>query len=162
MKEQFLVLQQYVEDKEAHPIQIYSFAKKAIVVRSTQTEEADVIDHQVMLSNHIKNYDQHEQGVTHFIIQNMSAMIQVKYDEKAGKAELRPYKRSSAHYFQKIWNTNGIEVLSRQLSVHDEKLDVYKTVEQYFFIDSRNQIQILFPNYATKIDKTKIIELIYQ
>ena len=34
--------------------------------------------------------------------------------------------------------------------------------EQYFFVDSRNKVQILYPNYAQKVERTKIIEAIEQ
>lgn len=36
-----------------------------------------------------------------------------------------------------------------------------ENIEQYFFLDSRNNVQILFPNYEFKIDKTQITDMIY-
>lgn len=36
-----------------------------------------------------------------------------------------------------------------------------ENIEQYFFMDSRNKVQILFPNYEFKIDKTQITDMIY-
>ena len=33
-------------------------------------------------------------------------------------------------------------------------------VDQYFFIDSRNKIQILYPNYDQKVESVKTRELI--
>ena len=36
-----------------------------------------------------------------------------------------------------------------------------ENIEQYFFLESRNNVQILFPNYEFKIDKTQITDMIY-
>ena len=38
--------------------------------------------------------------------------------------------------------------------------DHKEEVEQYFFVDSRNRIQILWPNYDLKVERVKTIELI--
>ena len=31
---------------------------------------------------------------------------------------------------------------------------------QYYFIDSRNKVQILYPNYDQKVERVKVIEMI--
>ena len=62
--------------------------------------------------------------------------------------------------FQKIWNTNGLHIqckILKKQNVHGH----LENIEQYFFIDSRNKVQILFPNYEYKIEKTIITDMIY-
>ena len=44
-----------------------------------------------------------------------------------------------------------------QLKVFDSD-DSETIVEQYFFVDARNQISLLHPNYSNKLEKFKIIE----
>jgi len=38
--------------------------------------------------------------------------------------------------------------------------DDVEFIEQFFFVDSRNRVQILYPNYDQKVERTKIIEMV--
>ena len=38
--------------------------------------------------------------------------------------------------------------------------DELEDFSQYYFIDSRNKIQILYPNYDQKVERVKVVEMI--
>ena len=98
---------------------------------------------------------------TNFIIQNQYAIIEIQFDPRNNDVrQLRSFPRLSSDIYQKIWNNNGgIQVQKINLIMYDEK-DEKQEVLQYFFVDSRNIIQILFPNRDLKVDRVKTVGLI--
>ena len=92
-----------------------------------------------------------------FIIQNIFAKIEIEYSILDRQpTSIRVFPRLSSDIFQKIWNNNGGVVVQKcminQQKITDEKAKKDSKTEkggneQYFFIDSRNRIQIMFPNY---------------
>ena len=112
--------------------------------------------------NHILNYKDNSDEI-YFIASNYFAIVEIKYDIKKKDYEQsipKLYKRNSMDIFQKIWNTNGLHIqckILKKQNVHGH----LENIEQYFFIDSRNKVQILFPNYEYKIEKTIITDMIY-
>lgn len=44
--------------------------------------------------------------------------------------------------------------------IEGEEKEKGNEIEQYFFVDSRNKIQILFPNYEDKAERVKTMEVI--
>jgi hypothetical protein len=45
-------------------------------------------------------------------------------------------------------------------SLNDQ--DEQEVIEQYFFVDTRNQIQLIFPNYLLKAQRHKVKRLIME
>ena len=115
---------------------------------------------QVQILNHIMNYKDKTDEVN-FVVSNHFSTITIKFNMKDQTcAEPDVFKRSSTDIFQKIWNTNGLHIQKQILKKYNEHGHT-ENIEQYFFMDSRNKVQILFPNYEFKIDKTQITDMIY-
>ena len=73
---------------------------------------------------------------------------------------IKIFHRNSLDVFQKIWNTTGFSIQKMQLkrtNSHNH-LEIFY---QYFYIDSRNKVQLVYPNYPLKIDRTQITDMIY-
>ena len=92
-----------------------------------------------------------------FIIQNIFAKIEIWYSiHDRQPTSIRVFPRLSSDIFQKIWNNNGGVVVQKCIINKNKNVDEKAKkgskseeggIEQYFFIDSRNRIQIMFPNY---------------
>lgn len=85
--------------------------------------------------------------------------MQLQVEERHGAqpvVKLGPerYTRKPTDIFQRIWNIEGVKP---QKVLHKQN---GKTIDQYFFVDSRNKIQLLYPNYKKKIDVLRLIEYI--
>ena len=120
------------------------------------------VNRQLQVINHIKIYstENPEKLVTViFVIQNMIAMVEIQYnihDKHPTKISIFP--RLTTNIFQKIFNNNGgvlaqVVVLKKKIEKDEEE-----EFNQYYFIDSKNKIQILYPNYDQKVERVKIIE----
>ena len=60
--------------------------------------------------------------------------------------------------FQKIWNPD-VQIQVHTITLYDD-MDRTYNVDQYFFFDSRNKINLVYPNYEDKLDYIKIVELL--
>ena len=109
--------------------------------------------------HHIANY-RGDKGFIYFVLQNQFSQLELKMDVRLVEiTQLKIIIRPTRDNFQKIWNNNGIDIQREDLKIHVE--EVFKeSIEQYYFIDSRNQIHLLFPSYTEKSKKREIIERI--
>lgn len=76
----------------------------------------------------------------HFLITNMFCMNEVTFDSLNEEVtRVRKIKRGQLDNYQKIWNSDGIKPskLTVNIAATDGEND---SIEQYFFVDSRNII----------------------
>jgi hypothetical protein len=60
-----------------------------------------------------------------------------------------------------MWNQSEIKIQGMDIrSLNDQ--DEEEVIEQYFFVDTHNQIQLVFPNYSLKAQRHKIKRLIME
>ena len=67
------------------------------------------------------------------------------------------FPRKYTDIFQKIWNSGGIIPQVAKINNNDDEIKEDK-INQYFFVDSRNEIQLLFPNTHQKVEQLRRIE----
>ena len=91
----------------------------------------------------------------------MFATVEIMYSVKKEESEsIRVFPRQSSDIFQKIWNNNGGVQVQRINLVKFNENDQKVEQEQYYYIDSKNKINILYPNYDLKVERVKTMELI--
>jgi hypothetical protein len=118
-------------------------------------DDENFIDRQVQFCNHITNYyiRKEEQATTkkttevHFLITNMFCMNEITYNaSKDEVTRVKKIKRGQLDNYQKIWNSDGIKPSKLVVNIAATDGD-NDSIEQYFFVDSRNIIQLLFPTH---------------
>ena len=87
---------------------------------------------------------------------NTLETLQVTFDLKKAKCEENVNRYKNTDVFQRIWNPT-IKHLKVELKVYDQN-DEARMIWQHFFVDARNRIQLVYPNYSSKLEKFKIIE----
>lgn len=132
-------------------------------------EKSTELNRQVQFVNHIiTRGDQHDTSVDtiHFLVTNMFILIQIDIERKGNNKNSPPTKeeqfpRKYTDLFQKIWNSGGI-IPQRALinNNEDEREEADQQIYQYFFVDSRNEIQLLFPNTKQKVEYLRRVEQI--
>lgn len=67
------------------------------------------------------------------------------------------YPRKQNDIYQRIWNTNGIFPQFTKIQLDPTSKSQDDEVTHHFYLDSRNKIQLLYPNYqqALKLEKVK-------
>ena len=119
----------------------------------------EYVNRQIQFLNHISNYEGY--SLVNFLIHNQYSIVEILFDPRTNNVrQLRSFHRQSSDIYQKIWNNNGgIQVQFISLISYNEQ-DEKQEILQYYFVDSRNTIQILFPNYEFKVDRVKTVGLI--
>ena len=91
-----------------------------------------------------------------FFLLNTLETLQVTLDLKKAKCSEDVHQYKNTDVFQRIWNPE-IKHLKVQLKVYDQN-DEASMIWQHFFVDARNRIQLIYPNYTSKLERFKIIE----
>lgn len=116
------------------------------------------LNRQIQFLNHVKNFEQQEKETVDFLVQNMFIMAGIHSEEKGGDIRLQIYRRKTVHQYQRIWNIGGIVPQKTRITQYPD--DDKKAIDQYFFTDSRNNIQLLMPNYESKLKCQRRVEQI--
>jgi len=98
--------------------------------------------------NHIRNFDGKPESID-FLVSNYFIMAGIKYNGTS--CEQYIYQRKQLHSYQRIWNIGGIIPQKCVIKIDQEDETLNET--QYFFTDSRNNIQLMIPNYESKLDQ---------
>lgn len=110
-------------------------------------ERSSDFTRQIEVAHHLEGY-LGDPGNIYFILQNLKVSIEIQYNTHTGKLiNCEMYQRLNNEIFRKIWNNNGLRISKLNLVKNDIN-DTTQCIEQYYFIDSRNNIQIIFPNYT--------------
>ena len=116
------------------------------------------LNRQIQFVNHVKNFDQQERETVDFLVHNMFIMAGIASTGPGGDVQLQIYRRKTVHQYQRIWNIGGI--VPQKTAIRQYPDDEKKAVDQYFFTDSRNNIQLLMPNYESKLKCQRRVEQI--
>ena len=88
---------------------------------------------------------------------NTLETLQISLDLKKAKCEEKVDRfKNTDGLFQRIWNPK-IKHMKVQLKVYDQN-DEARMIWQHYFVDARNRIQLVYPNYSSKLERFKIIE----
>lgn len=105
---------------------------------------------------HFTHMVDNEANTVHFVLINMlfTQNFSYSFETNAQVDTLKSYKNTDS--FQKIWNPD-VQIQKHQIALFDEKDRPY-FVDQYYFLDARNKVQIVYPNYESKLERFKIVE----
>lgn len=99
---------------------------------------------------------QGEGGIVFVVLEMLvSKMIAFNPQTKKSKKPIVS-KYFTADLFMRAINLN-LHIRKIDLVLYDES-DALYTKEQYFFVDSKNEIRMVFPTYPNKIEHFKVLE----
>jgi len=105
------------------------------------------INRQIQFLNHIRNFDGKPNTVD-FLVSNYFIIVGLKFT--GSDVQQYIFSRKQLHLYQRIWNINGI--IPQVCNIKIDQEGEIREETQYFFMDSRNNIQLLIPNYESKLD----------
>lgn len=103
---------------------------------------------QVVAMNHIED-PPGEKDMAFFILTNVEAQVELKYHRPSGEVRhVKVFKRDNLPLREQNSCQEGdLQVQGIDLNTYWGEGDEKTTVQQYFFVDTRNRINIVFPNY---------------
>ena len=97
-----------------------------------------------------------------FILTNVEAQVELKYHRPSGETRhVKVFRRDNLPLREQNSCQEGdLMVQGIDLNTYWGEGDEKTTVQQYFFVDTRNRINIVFPNYEVATRRQRILRLL--